>query len=257
MNRTALRELLEKVQAGEVRARQAAETIESMAVREVGDFAQVDGHRAMRTGLPEVVYGEGKTGAQCARIAAELDRLGHPVLVTRLDAAKAKAVRRAVPAGTWHPQARLFARRRGVDPEPLRGPVAVVCAGTSDIPVAEEAAVTVETIGQPVERLYDVGVAGIHRLLTRVPALRGAGACVVVAGMEGALPTVVGGLVGVPVVAVPTAVGYGASLGGLAALLGMLNSCAPNVAVVNIGNGFGAGCFAALANRIGRMKDEE
>lgn len=250
MDRRTLLELLGRVREGSVGADEAAHEIGSLATRELG-FARVDSHRALRTGMPEVVYAEGKTAEECARIAAELDLLGHAVLVTRLDAAKAEAVLEAVPEGRYHARARLFARPRGPDPHPLRGTVAVLCAGTSDIPWAEEAALTVETIGQPVERLYDVGVAGLHRLLEKAQVLGRAGAVVVVAGMEGALPSVVGGLVGVPVVAVPAPVGYGASFGGLSALLGMLNSCSPNVAVVNIGNGFGAGYFAALANRTG------
>lgn len=254
MDRSALLELLRRVQKGELAAADAAESIASSATREVGDFGIIDGHRALRMGLPEVVYGESKTAEQCARMAAELESLGHAVLVTRLDAAKAEAVLAAVPEGRYHPAARIFARRRGDDPHPLRGPVAIVCAGTSDIPWAEEAAITVETIGQPVERLYDVGVAGLHRLLGRVDVLRRAGVCVVAAGMEGALPSVIGGLLGVPVFAVPTPVGYGTSFEGVSALLGMLNSCSPNVSVVNIGNGFGAGYCAALANRTGPAK---
>ena len=251
MDRASLMTLLDRVQHGDVPAADAAALIASSAVLQVGDDAQVDGHRALRIGLPEVVFGEGKTADQCARIAAELDRLGHPVLVTRLSADKAEAVGRAVPEGRYDPLSRTFARRRGNDPHPVRGPITILCAGTSDVPYAEEAAITVETIGQPVERLYDVGVAGLHRVLQRLDVLRRAGVCIVVAGMEGALPSVIGGLVAVPVIAVPAPVGYGAGAGGYAALLGMLNSCSPNVTVVNIGNGFGAAYSAALANRIG------
>ena len=251
MDRRVLTELLERVRAGGVDPAQAAEEIAATSARELEGWARVDGHRALRSGLPEVVYGEGKTAEQCARIAAELDRQGHPVLVTRIDAEKGRAVCDAVPDGRYDARARLFLRARGPDRHPLRGPVAVLCAGTSDVPVAEEAALTLETIGQPVERLYDVGVAGLHRLLGRMDVLRRAGVCIVVAGMEGALPSVVGGLVSVPCIAVPAPVGYGASFNGLSALLGMLNSCTPGVAVVNIGNGFGAACVAALANRIG------
>ena len=251
MNHEGLLALLRQVERGEVTASAAASQVTELAVRHVGTDARVDGLRALRSGLPEVVYGESKTAEQCARIAAELDRLGHPVLVTRLSEEKAAAVKLAVPEGTYHPTCRLFARARAPDSHALRGPIAVLCAGTSDLPYAEEAAVTVETIGQPVERLFDVGVAGLHRLLERVDVIRRAGVCIVVAGMEGALPTVVGGLVSVPVIAVPAPVGYGAGQGGFAALLGMLNSCAPNVVVVNIGNGFGAAYTAALANRVG------
>lgn len=251
MDRTVLFQLLERVASGDISADAAVSEIGSLLPREVEDYARLDVHRPARTGLPEAVFAEGKTADQCARIAAELDALGHPVLVTRLDASKAEAVMRAVPDGRYHPEARIFAKRRGDDPHPLKGPVVVVCAGTSDLPVAEEAAITLETLGQPVERLNDVGVAGIHRLLARVDVLRRAGVVIVAAGMEGALPSVVGGLVSVPVIALPTPVGYGSGAGGYAALLGMLNSCSPNVTVVNVGNGFGAACVAALANRAG------
>lgn len=248
--------LLRQVAAGEVSPEEGAAQAASMLTRSVGDFARLDAHRTARTGLPEAVFAEGKNAEQVAAIAAELDRLGQPVVVTRLDPSKADAVRAAVPAGRYHAAARIFTRPRGPDRHPLRGPVAVICAGTSDLPVAEEAALTLEAIGQPVERLCDVGVAGIHRLLARVDVLRRAGVCVVAAGMEGALPSVVGGLVSVPVIAVPTPVGYGASFNGLAALLGMLNTCSPGVAAVNIGNGFGAACVAALANRVGPARED-
>lgn len=251
MDRTLLVELLESVKAGTRAPEEAAAAIARSQTAEISGWARVDGHRAMRSGLPEVVFGEGKTAEQCALIAAELDRQGHPVLVTRLAPEKAPAVCAAVPEGRYDERSRLFLRPRGPDRHRLRGPVAVLCAGTSDLPVAEEAALTLETIGQPVERLYDVGVAGLHRLLSRMDVLERAGACIVAAGMEGALPSVVGGLVSVPVIAVPTGVGYGASFGGLAALLGMLNSCSPSISVVNIGNGFGAACVAALGNRVG------
>lgn len=251
MDRTTLMTLLERVRAGEVAPGEAADDIASLPSRPVGEWAMVDGHRPLRSGIPEVVYGEGKTAEQCARIAAEIDSMGHAVLVTRIDAAKAEAIQLAVPDGRYYANARIFARPKGPDRHKLKGPVAVLCAGTSDLPWAEEAAITLETIGQPVERVYDVGVAGLHRLLGRIDVLRRAGVCIVVAGMEGALPSVVGGLVQVPVIAVPAPVGYGASFGGLSALLGMLNSCSPGVTVVNIGNGFGAAVVAALANRVG------
>lgn len=255
MDQRALLDLLHEVQAGTIAPTQAADRLASLSTRALADYARVDGERVLRTGLPEAVYGESKTGEHCARIAAELDRVGQPVLVTRLDADKAPLVEAAVPGGRYHPICRVFSKPRGLDPHPLRGPVAVIAAGTSDLPVAEEAAVTLEAIGQPVERLYDVGVAGLHRLLERVDVIHRAGVCIVAAGMEGALPSVVGGLARTIVVAVPTPVGYGASFGGLSALLGMLNSCSPNVTVVNIGNGFGAACIAALANRIGPPAD--
>lgn len=243
--------VLARVRSGELAPSDAAGQIASVSGTPSAIDLHVDGQRALRTGLPEVVFGEGKTAEQCARMAAEIDRLNHAVLVTRLSADKAEEVSRAVPQGKYDPISRTFARRRGDDPHPLKGPVAVVCAGTSDVPVAEEAAVTLETIGQPVERVFDVGVAGLHRLLGRVDVLRRAGVIIVAAGMEGALPSVVGGLVDVPVIAVPTPVGYGAGEGGFVALFAMLNSCSPNVSVVNIGNGFGAAFVAALANRAG------
>lgn len=251
MDKRALTALLEGVRTGDVDPAQAADEIAHSADAQLQTWAKIDGHRALRSGLPEVVYGESKTAEQCALIAQELDRQGAPVLVTRLSAEKAALVCEMVPEGRYDAAARLFHRSRGPDPHPLRGPIAVLCAGTSDVPVAEEAALTLETIGQPVERMYDVGVAGLHRLLSRMDVLKRAGAVIVVAGMEGALPSVVGGLISVPCIAVPTAVGYGANFNGLSALLGMLNSCTPGVSVVNIGNGFGAACVAALANRIG------
>ncbi len=250
MVRATLMQLLAQVRSGTLAPEAAARSIVAEA-QPIGADARVDGHRALRIGLPEVVFAEGKTAEQCARIAAEIDRLEHAVLVTRLAPEKAELVAKAVPNGRYDPVSRTFALRRGDDPHPLRGPVAIICAGTSDVPWAQEAAITLETIGQPVERLFDVGVAGLHRLLGQLPVLRRAGVCIVVAGMEGALPSVVGGLVDVPVIAVPAPVGYGAGAGGYAALLGMLNSCSPNVTVVNIGNGFGAAYTAALANRIG------
>lgn len=253
MDRRSLMELLSRVRDGSTSPESAVESLGALATKDLG-FAKVDAQRAVRVGFPEVVYGESKTAEECARVASHLDKLGHAVLVTRIDAHKAEAVMAAVPGGTYHERARLFAKRRGDDVHPLRGPVAVLCAGTSDLPWAEEAAVTLETIGQPVERIYDVGVAGLHRLLDKLDLIRKAGVCIVVAGMEGALPSVVGGLVSVPVVAVPAPVGYGVSEGGYAALMGMLGSCSSNIAVVNIGNGFGAGCFAALANRVGPPK---
>jgi NCAIR mutase (PurE)-related protein len=206
----------------------------------------VDTHRALRTGMPEVVLAERKTAAQVAAIARRLAAHG-PLLVTRLDADKAGPARRAVKGATYDPVSRTL--RRGRMDIPTRGPVAVCCAGTSDIPVCEEAVVTLEVMGVEALRVYDVGVAGLHRLLARRPELDRAMAIVVVAGMEGALPSVVGGLVGKPVIGVPTSVGYGASLGGIAPLLTMLNSCAPNVTVVNVDNGFGAAFVAGLIAR--------
>jgi hypothetical protein len=212
-------------------------------------FARVDTHRALRQGFPEVILGVGKTPAQIAAIAARLVQSGQALLVTRATPDAFDAVRIEVPDATYHAEARAITLRQGEIPRG-RGTVVIACAGTSDLPVAEEAAVTADLMGNDVDRLYDVGVAGIHRLLAEQPRLHRARVIVVVAGMEGALPSVVAGLVKVPVIAVPTSIGYGASFGGVAALLGMLNSCANGVAVVNIDNGFGAGCMASLINHL-------
>lgn len=212
-------------------------------------FARVDNHRALRRGFPEVVYGESKTAEEIAAIVGSMKSFGSNILVTRVDAQKADKVAEAVGGMVHHPSARMLTLRQD-DPEAAAdGTIHVLCAGSSDVPVAEEAAVTAEFMGNRVQRFFDVGVAGLHRLLDLWDELRTASVYVVVAGMEGALPSVVGGLVERPVIAVPTSVGYGASFGGVAALLGMLNSCAPGVAVVNIDNGFGAGYLAGLINR--------
>jgi NCAIR mutase (PurE)-related protein len=244
-----LKELLEKVRRGELPVAEAARTLAELPVQRIADFAQLDGDRALRQGAPEVVFGERKSPEQIGKLVAGLRELGQAVLVTRLGAEGAEAAQAAAPDGRYDAVSRTFhARAPGPVREP-QGVVAVVCAGTTDIPVAEQAAVTAGFVGAAVERLYDAGVSGIHRLLRHAPDLRAADALVVCAGMEGALPSVVGGLVPRPVIAVPTSVGYGASLGGLAALLAMLNSCAANVSVVNIDNGFGAGFQAALIAR--------
>ena len=249
MDLQGLRELLEKVRRGELPVAEAAQTLAELPVQRIADFALLDGDRALRQGAPEVIFGERKSPEQVGQLVARLRELGQAVLVTRLGPEAAEAARAASPEGRYDPVSRTFhARAPGAVREP-QGVVAVVCAGTTDIPVAEEAAVTAAFVGAKVERLYDAGVSGIHRLLRRAPDLRAADALVVCAGMEGALPSVVGGLVPRPVIAVPTSVGYGASLGGLAALLAMLNSCAANVSVVNIDNGFGAGFQAALIAR--------
>ncbi|HTK29842.1 MAG TPA: nickel pincer cofactor biosynthesis protein LarB [Vicinamibacterales bacterium] len=212
-------------------------------------FARVDHHRSIRQGFPEVVLGLGKTPAQIAAIAAEIVARGSTLLVTRASAAAAAAVAACVPAATYYPDASIVALRQQ-DIAPGKGRIVVAAAGTSDLPVAEEAARTAELMGNEVERIYDVGVAGLHRLLGERARLASARVVIVVAGMEGALPSVVAGLVSVPVIAVPTSIGYGASFGGLAALLGMLNSCASGVSVVNIDNGFGAGNIASLINHL-------
>lgn len=212
-------------------------------------FARVDTHREIRQGFPEVVLGLGKTPAQIAAIAEKITARGQTLLVTRAQPDAYDAVRGVIPGAVYHPDARAITFAQG-RVEAGHGTVAIVCAGTADVPVAEEAAVTAVVMGNRIDRVYDVGVAGIHRLLAEHERLQTARVVVVVAGMEGALPSVVAGLVKVPVLAVPTSVGYGVSFGGVAALLAMLNSCANGVAVVNIDNGFGAACMASLINHL-------
>jgi pyridinium-3,5-biscarboxylic acid mononucleotide synthase len=212
-------------------------------------FARVDHHRSMRKGFPEVIFSQGKTTDQIAAIAERIVARGHTLLATRASAEQFEAVRGVVPDAVYHPSARIIERRAGEIPAGT-GTILVASAGTSDQPVAEEAAISAEVMNNTVDRLYDVGVAGLHRLLAASDRLSAARVIIVAAGMEGALPSVVGGLVSVPVVAVPTSVGYGASFGGVAALLGMLNTCAPGVGVVNIDNGFGAACIASLINHL-------
>jgi NCAIR mutase (PurE)-related protein len=246
MDEKALRRLLGRLTGGKAGLDEVVAALKQAPFERLGDTATVDTHRALRTGMPEVVLAERKTAAQVAAIARKLAAHG-PLLVTRLDADKAGPARRAVKGAIYDPVSRTL--RRGRMDVPARGPVAVCCAGTSDIPVCEEAVATLDVMGVEALRVYDVGVAGLHRLLARRPELDRAMAVVVVAGMEGALPSVVGGLVGKPVIGVPSSVGYGASLGGLAPLLTMLNSCAPNVTVVNVDNGFGAAFVAGLIAR--------
>lgn len=248
MNKATLLELLASVERGDLSPAAASDRLASLPFEDLG-HARIDHHRALRTGLPEVIYAAGKSPAQTAEIFTRMTAAGHDVLATRADQPTALAVLEAVPAATHHPQARAITLRQSPHAEPI-GHIAVVCAGTSDLPIAEEAAVTAELFNTRVTRLYDVGVAGIHRLLAVREQLASANAVIVCAGMEGALPSVVGGLVGVPVIAVPTSVGYGASFNGAAALLGMLNSCSPNVTVVNIDNGFGAAYSATLIARM-------
>jgi hypothetical protein len=247
-----LLDLLHQVARGEVDAAAAFDQLvrafRASPFEDLG-FARVDHHRAIRQGFPEVVLGLGKTPAQIAAIAAEIAGRGSTLLVTRASRDAYDAVRAVVPGATYEADAAIIAFRQQ-DVTPGRGIIAVAAAGTSDLPVAEEAAVTAELMGNQVFRLYDVGVAGLHRLLGERERLAAARVIIVVAGMEGALPSVVAGLVGVPVLAVPTSIGYGASFGGLAALLGMLNSCATGVAVVNIDNGFGAAAMASLINHV-------
>ena len=242
-----LRALLDEVAAGALTVEEAERRLAWAPVEEL-PFASVDHHRALRQGFPEVIFGEGKTAAQVVAIAERIAQRGDGVLATRLAPEASEALAARFPAVELNALGRTawLAADAPVSRQ-VRGTVLIVTAGTSDLPVAEEAAVTATAFGNPVERLTDVGVAGIHRLLARGDRLRSASVVIVVAGMEGALPSVVGGLVAVPVIAVPTSVGYGASFGGVAALLGMLNSCASGVTVVNIDNGFGA---AAAASRI-------
>jgi NCAIR mutase (PurE)-related protein len=252
MTMPPLRELLENVRHGTLDPAEAEarllEHLRDLPFEDLG-FARIDHHRAIRQGFPEVVFGIGKTPAQIAAIAGRIVGRGHTLLVTRTTDEVFAAVKEVAPAARFHPEARVISCRQA-DMPPGRGVVLVAAAGTADLPVAEEAAVTSETMGNQVDRLYDVGVAGIHRLLGERTRLTSARVIIVVAGMEGALPSVVAGLVRVPVIAVPTSTGYGASFGGIAALLGMLNSCAGGVSVVNIDNGFGAGSIASLINHL-------
>jgi hypothetical protein len=249
-----LRALLIDVHRGSVPPEAAADQLlQAWRQRPFEDlgYARVDHHRPMRQGFPEVVFGAGKTPAQVAAIAERIAASGHDLLVTRTSPDAWAAVREVLPDAVYHDLPRAIVRRAATM-RAAEGLVLVASAGTSDIPVAEEAALTAEVMGSRVDRLFDVGVAGLHRLLDAGPRLSAARVVVVVAGMEGALPSVVGGLVAVPVIAVPTSIGYGANLGGLAALLAMLNSCATGVAVVNIDNGFGAGAIAHRINAASR-----
>ena len=250
MTVSELQQLLDRVRTGAVDPAVASDRIlaalRAAPFEDLG-FARVDHHREVRQGFPETILGVGKTPAHIAAIAERIVARGHALLITRAQPEVFEAVRVVVPAATYHPDARAITLAQG-DIARGRGTVMIVCAGTSDLPVAEEAAVTADLMGNTVDRLYDVGVAGLHRLLKEQARLQEARVIIAVAGMEGALPSVVAGLVSVPVIAVPTSVGYGASFGGIAALLGMLNSCANGIAVVNIDNGFGAACLASLIN---------
>jgi NCAIR mutase (PurE)-related protein len=247
MTAEQLKELLQQIQQGETSIESGVEALSRLPFEDIG-IAQLDHHRSLRQGVPEVVFGSGKTIEQLQTILTAMARSGANILVTRLDIDKGTALQNRFPEGEFDSVAGTFCliqqeiRQSG-------GKVLIVCAGTSDLPVAREAATTAKMLGNPVEELVDVGVAGIHRLLAKGDKLREAAVIIVIAGMEGALPSVIGGLVAVPVIAVPTSVGYGAAFGGVAALLGMLNSCASGVTVVNIDNGFGA---AFAANRINR-----
>ncbi|WP_298270652.1 nickel pincer cofactor biosynthesis protein LarB [Geobacter sp.] len=248
MEPNELRTLLRDFRNGLLDEEEALERLRHLPFEDVGD-AMVDHHRSLRQGFPEVIFGESKSVGQIERIMASLAAKGNNILVTRIDEAKALAVREAFPRALHHAEARCLTLEQKPIESRGRGTVLVVSAGTSDLPVASEALVTLRMLGNDAEHLYDVGVAGIHRLLARRETLFAARVVIVVAGMEGALPSVVGGLVDRPVIAVPTSVGYGASFGGIAALLGMLNSCAAGVTVVNIDNGFGAAVAASMINR--------
>jgi NCAIR mutase (PurE)-related protein len=248
MNEAQLRALLEEVRAGAVDTDGALSRLRHMPFEDLG-FAKVDHHRALRHGMPEVIFAMGKTPDQVTAIASRLLENVPNVLITRADPATADYVLARVAGAEYFPASRAI-RVWGDRTVHGKGKIAVVCAGTSDIPVAEEAQITAEVMGNQVETIHDIGVAGIHRLMNSRVRLTEARVIVVCAGMEGALPSVVGGLVSCPVIAVPTSIGYGASFHGLAALLGMLNSCASNVTVVNIDNGFGAGYVASLINRL-------
>jgi NCAIR mutase (PurE)-related protein len=247
MDQDHLRGLLEQVRAGAVDVDAAIERLRHLPFEDLG-FAKIDHHRRIRNGYPEVIYGEGKTTSQVVEIFARLAENNANVLCTRASPAAAEAVQKRVPEARYHELCRLVELRR--DPAEPVGCVALAAAGTSDLPVAEEAAIAMEVFGSRVERLYDVGVAGIHRLFAHLEVLRKANCVVAVAGMEGALPSVVAGLVNAPVIAVPTSVGYGANFGGITTLLAMLTSCASGITVVNIDNGFGAAYTADMVNKL-------
>ena len=247
MTTTEAAHLLDQFRAGTISRDKLLAAFQAAPVADLG-FAQVDTHRALRKNFPEVIFGAGKTSDQVVKIAAKLISLNQPVLVTRINADYARALKRKFKNTVYHPLARCATIEK--KPLPKRpGFIAVICAGTSDLPVAEEARITAEVMGNQVECTHDIGVAGIHRLMHHRERLTSARVVVVCAGMEGALPSAIGGMVSCPVIAVPTSIGYGASFNGLAALLGMLNSCSSNVAVVNIDNGFGGAYVASMINR--------
>jgi NCAIR mutase (PurE)-related protein len=249
MDRLRLEALLIEVRESRTGIDEALDRLRDLPFEDLG-FAKLDHHRALRTGMPEVIFAAGKTTAQVATIFGRMAKAGGNVLATRTSREMFEAVLAAEPRAEFHEAARAITLTQNAAVPSGKGTIAVVCAGTSDLPVAEEAAVTARLMGNEVELIADVGVAGIHRLLAQRTSLQSARVLIVCAGMEGALPTVVAGLVNAPVLAVPTSVGYGASFGGVAALLGMLNTCSPNVSVVNIDNGFGAACIASLINHL-------
>jgi NCAIR mutase (PurE)-related protein len=248
MKKNELKHLLDKVKAGELDVENAMTQLEDLPFKDLG-FAKIDNHRELRTGYPEVVFCSGKTTEQVRDIMAFLDTKKSSVLATRATEEMYRAVQKVCPDAEFHSLARTIIIRKEIEPVPSTS-IAILSAGTSDIPVAEEAAITAEIFGNKVLRVFDVGVAGIHRLYESLPRLKEARVFVVVAGMEGALPSIVKGLIDKPVIAVPTSIGYGANFGGLSALLGMLTSCASGIGVVNIDNGFGAGYLASLINKL-------
>jgi hypothetical protein len=248
MNQDLLRQLLQRVAAGELTAEDAAHRLQHLACEDIG-YAHIDHQRSLRKGFPEVIFGEGKSAEQVAGIMERMSVQELVILVTRVDPQKAEAVLSRFPQARFHADARMIVWEKAPAPVQGRGTILVLAAGTSDIPVAMEAFITAQAMGNRVEKVFDVGVAGIHRLFRHRELIENATVLVVVAGMEGALPSVVAGMVSRPVIAVPTSVGYGVSLGGLTALFAMLNSCSSNVAVVNIDNGFGAGYVASMINR--------
>ena len=249
MNIRKLEDLLKKVKSGKTSLDKAISELKSLPFQDLG-FTRIDHHRSLRKGFPEVIWGEGKTSPQIISIMKQLKIKGQNILITRLEEKKARDIKRVFPQSHYSPRSKVLTYLTHSVKLEGKGTILVITAGTTDIPVAEEAAVTAQIMGNRVETLFDVGVAGIHRLLYERQRLEAARVLIVVAGMEGALPSVVGGLVDRPVIAVPTSVGYGTSFGGITALLAMLNSCASGVAVVNIDNGFGAGYMASLINRM-------
>lgn len=249
MNEEYLKSILKSVSAGGTSVEDALKKLTHMHIEDI-DYAHIDHHRSLRKGFPEVIFGEGKTAGQIAGIMEKMAVQDEIILVTRVDGKKAKELLSEFPDAVYHSDARMIVRRRKDIPVGGRGRILVLSAGTSDIPVAKEAYITAQTMGNEVESVFDVGVAGIHRLFNHKKMIDDASVLIVVAGMEGALPSVVAGMVSRPVIAVPTSVGYGVSFGGLTALFAMLNSCSSNVAVVNIDNGFGAGYVASMINRL-------
>jgi len=249
MDKTRLLTLLNSVAEGRVTSAEAADRLQHLAYEDI-TYAHIDHHRSLRKGFPEVIFGEGKSADQISGIMEKMIPQENIILVTRTDRQKAETVLSRFPQAVYHEDARMIVLETAPVPVQGRGPILIISAGTSDIPVAKEAALTAGAMGNTVQTLYDVGVSGIHRLLNHQKMIEKAAVLVVVAGMEGALPSVVAGMVDRPVIAVPTSVGYGVNLGGLTALFAMLNSCSSNVAVVNIDNGFGAGYVAAMINRV-------